>query len=280
MSDRKINYIVIFLTVALFVLQATIIERYVLLLAVLLATGVAFLAFFLNFLTIDGARSSIVIGTITFGFGGMEATTLLILFFLTSNLVGLPFGSSTVLTDNLYKQKMSRRSGIQVWANAFWFIMCIFLWFVAKADMFLIGAFASIATATSDTWATEIGTRYKNSRTWLITSSKRVDAGTDGGISIPGTLATIAGAALIAAVSLYFPKNFIVISAVSIGLAGFLGSLTDSLLGAIFQTGKRRLPVMLVSGDYHANNIVNFLATGFGMLYGFILFNILVYVLV
>lgn len=276
MSDRKINYIIIFMVIALFVLEANATARLGLLLAVLLSMLAAYSAFLLNTLTIDGTRTAIIVGVITLGFGGAEPVTLLAAFFISSNLIGPAFGRPAASA----RLMAERRTGAQVWANSFWFTIAIMLWFVTKADMFLVGAFSAIATANADTWATEVGTRMKKGGTWLITSFKRVDRGVDGGVSVAGTIAALSGAVLIAVISLYFPKNFMAISAISIVLAGFAGSLTDSVLGAWFQTGKRKLPAMLGSGHNQENNTVNFIATAFGMFYGLLSYNILVYVLV
>ena len=48
------------------------------------------------------------------------------------------------------------------------------------------------------------------------------------------------------------------LSAVSIAAAGFLGSLTDSVLGAWFQAGNRTLPLFFGTGKDKENNTVNF----------------------
>lgn len=276
MSDRKINYIVLFAIVALFVLEANAAERIHLLLALVVSMVAAYTAFLFNTLTIDGSRTAIVVGLVTLGFGGLEPTVLLAAFFLSSNLVGpmfgRPIGSNRLMAE--------RRTGSQVWANAFWFVVGIMIWFVTTSEVFLIGAYAAIATANSDTWATEVGMRVKKGGTRLILGFTKVNRGTDGGVSLPGTIAALLGAVFIAVISLYFPKNFMVLAAVSVVLAGLLGSLTDSVLGAWFQTGKRPLPRLLGFEKQHENNTVNFIATGFGMLYGIIIYNLLVYVVV
>jgi uncharacterized protein (TIGR00297 family) len=275
-SDRKINYIIIFAIIALFVLEANASERIGLLFALAISMLAAYTAFLVNTITIDGTKAAIVIGLITIGFGGMEPTALLAAFFISSNMVGpifgKPIGSNRLMAE--------RRTGAQVWANSFWFVISIMLWFVTKADMFLIGAYASIATANSDTWATEVGTRIKKGSTRLILGFAKVDRGTDGGVSLAGTGAAFFGAVFIAAISLYFQKNYMVITTLTIVIAGLLGSLTDSILGAWYQTGKRRLPALLGTEFRHENNTVNFIATGFGMLYGLLIYNILVYVVV
>jgi len=96
-------------------------------------------------------------------------------------------------------------------------------------------AFAgALAAATADTWASEIG-RHARTSPRLITNGKPVPAGTDGGMTLLGTIAGIAGAGLIAALSYVFGQR----GAPAIAVAGAIGMLVDSLLGATGQ-GKVR----------------------------------------
>jgi uncharacterized protein (TIGR00297 family) len=278
LNDRKINYLFIFTAIALFVLEADVLERYAVLLAVLLAVSISFLAFFFKLLSIDGMRAAMVTGTIIFGYGGSEPTTALLFFFLSSNLISIVFFNKIPMVTDY--ENHSRRNGEQVWSNAFWVVLFVVLWFVAKGDMFLVAALSALAAATSDTWATEVGTRFANTRTVLITSFKPVQTGTDGGISLPGTSAALLGAISIAGIMLFFPKNFMIISFISVAVAGLLGGFVDSLLGAYFQTGKRNLYPLMSPSVNHENNTVNFLATGFAAIFGLILYNFLIYVVV
>ena len=92
----------------------------------------------------------------------------------------------------------------------------------------------ALAAANADTWATEIG-RFSPASPRLITNGARVPAGTDGGMTLLGTTAGIAGAGLIAALSYVFGQR----GALAIAVAGVVGMLVDSLLGATVQ-GKVR----------------------------------------
>jgi uncharacterized protein (TIGR00297 family) len=78
-------------------------------------------------------------------------------------------------------------------------------------------ALAALAEAAGDTSSSEIGMAFPG-KTLLVTNFKSVPAGTDGGISLFGTIAALAGAASVAIV-----------------LAGFFGTVIDSLLGAVFE---------------------------------------------
>jgi hypothetical protein len=60
-------------------------------------------------------------------------------------------------------------------------------------DPLLVGAAATIAATTADTWATELG-RAIGGVPWSIRTRRRVPPGTSGAVSGAGTVATVAGA--------------------------------------------------------------------------------------
>ncbi|HDS45206.1 MAG TPA: DUF92 domain-containing protein [Methanomicrobia archaeon] len=101
--------------------------------------------------------------------------------------------------------------------------------------LFLLGFSGSVATATADTFSTEIGQADGTPR--LITTLKHVPVGTNGGVSLPGFGAAALGAGLIALVSLLFLGTraitiFGAIFFIICLVAGFSGCLIDSFLGA------------------------------------------------
>jgi uncharacterized protein (TIGR00297 family) len=114
--------------------------------------------------------------------------------------------------------------------------------------VWLVATAAALAEAATDTVASEIG-QTRGQPAVLITTWRRVPAGTDGGISISGTVAgTIAGL-LIAAVAVW--GGMISGSQLWIPLTtGFAGMLVDSALGATVQ---RR--------GFLNNEAVNFVST-------------------
>ena len=99
---------------------------------------------------------------------------------------------------------------------------------------------ASVAVATSDTFASEVGCLDK--RVYMITTFKKCEPGLNGGFSPNGQVAALVGALLISLVAtalgmlvgaeaLSSPVEFIV----SISIIGFLGCQVDSLLGALLE---------------------------------------------
>ena len=99
---------------------------------------------------------------------------------------------------------------------------------------------ASVAVATSDTFASEVGCLDK--RVYMITTLKKCEPGLNGGFSPNGQIAALVGALLISLVAMALgmlvgaealssPVEFIV----SISIIGFLGCQVDSLLGALLE---------------------------------------------
>ncbi len=112
----------------------------------------------------------------------------------------------------------------------------------------LVAALAALAEAATDTVASEIG-QYRGRDARLITTWEHVPAGTDGGITMHGSIAGMAagfGIAAIAAMGgMLLPSQLWIPAA-----AGFAGMLFDSILGATLQ---RR--------GWIGNQAVNFLST-------------------
>jgi uncharacterized protein (TIGR00297 family) len=96
-----------------------------------------------------------------------------------------------------------------------------------------IASAAALAEAAADTASSECGEALAR-RAYLITSLRRVDVGTDGGISLPGTLAGILASFLIAALAAsvgWIPHRQVSL----VAAAGFLGTVFDSGLGATLE---------------------------------------------
>lgn len=117
-----------------------------------------------------------------------------------------------------------------------------------EPQLWWLALIAALAEAAADTVSSEYGQASGN-RAYLITSWEVVPAGTDGGISLPGTLAGMAAAVVLsligAAVGL-LPRRWIGVAAA----AAILGMFADSYLGAWLER-RRRL----------SNDQVNFLST-------------------
>jgi len=183
-----------------------------------------------RWLTRRGAAAALAIGLATVWGFGWRGLFLLLAFFVSSNLL------TTAAKGG------EGRNERQVLANG-----------GAAALAALAGSWAafagSIAAATADTWATEIG-RHSRTAPRLITNGRPVPAGTDGGITLLGTVGGFAGAGFIAGLAFIVEPRV----AIAVGAAGVFGLLLDSFLGATLQGVRAWLD----------NDFVNLAATASG----------------
>jgi uncharacterized protein (TIGR00297 family) len=115
-------------------------------------------------------------------------------------------------------------------------------------DAVLVASLAALAEAAADTVSSEVGQVF-GGRPRMITTLGSVDPGTDGAISLAGTLAGVAAAAVIAGLGAYALRGNGTLFATSCA-GGIFGLFFDSLLGA---TLERR--------GWLNNDAVNFLST-------------------
>lgn len=260
--ERKLNVIFGFLLVVVFVTEATPNQQWNITLAILLSTVFSLTAFLFRRLTLDGMFAAILVGIYVLGLGGWSSAYVLLLFFVSSSIVSV--GRKQKLAGH---PDPASRNGNQVWANGFWLVVFLVIATIFDGNwisgLLLSAAMGAIATATADTWGTEIGMRFsKNS--YLITNFRKVEIGSDGGVSIYGTLASLLGSCLIAFASVYFfSMDFGVFFCIFV--AGFLGSIADSYFGAIFQRNNSSAVLPIINKKVRIdNNMVNALATGIG----------------
>ncbi len=120
---------------------------------------------------------------------------------------------------------------------------------LASAPLWFAAATAALAEAAADTVSSEIG-QIMGRRPRMITTLRRAETGTDGAITLAGTLAGVAAAGIVAlagSLALGGGKNLLAAS----WAGGVFGLLFDSLLGA---TVERR--------GWLNNDLVNFLSSG------------------
>ena len=113
--------------------------------------------------------------------------------------------------------------------------------------MLILGFTASFAAKLADTSGSEIGKRWGRT-TILITTLRPVPAGTDGAISLEGTLASALGSVLMTAVMVSLALLPLGYAAILVAATGLLATLMESLLGAIAQDKISWLSNELVNG--------------------------------
>jgi uncharacterized protein (TIGR00297 family) len=164
------------------------------------------------------------------GAGPAAFATLGVLFAIT--WATTRFGYRRKLALGLAEPREGRNAG-QVLANLAIAALASAAFGQTGKRSFLIAMVASLVEAATDTVASEVG-QYRASQARMITTWKKVPAGTDGGITMSGTFAGIAAGLSVAVVTTIggiLPASEIWIPM----LAGTTGMLIDSFLGATLQ---------------------------------------------
>lgn len=206
----------------------------------LLVAGAAYLKRSLSF---SGMIAAFVMGTIYVGAGNAFWFGILLLFFVSSSLLSKLHHDNKVELELTYDKTGTRDAG-QVFANGGMGMLLVLLNAIYPLELWGFLFIGVMATVTSDTWATEIGTLAKKPPRSVLTG-RILPAGTSGGVSLPGTLAAAAGGALIGAASWLLrtasgmeARPFLLLTLAGL-IGGLAGAFADSFLGATVQRMNR-----------------------------------------
>lgn len=197
----------------------------------LLASLVALLARRVRALAPSGAAAAVAIGTLAVG-AGWAWGVLLVVFFAASTLISRPGAAVRAARTSQVVAKGGERDAAQVLANGGVFALAALGAMAAPHPAWAAAGLGALAAAISDTWATEVGTLARGQPRSILTG-RPVPHGTSGGVSLPGTLASLAGAVFLSGVALglgWEPR-----AALAGAVGGFAGATADSLLGATLQ---------------------------------------------
>ncbi len=241
--------------------------------AVILASVVGIASYYFKFLSLGGSIGTFLLATVMYGVGGWEWTGPIFIFFVFSSLLS-KYGKSRKKKFEMMFDKSDKRDAGQVAANGGIAGIIILLWYAFPDNSILYSLYlATVAAVTADTWGTEIGTLMKGNPRSIVTL-RQVEPGTSGGVSVAGLAGGAAGALLIAfSACIVKSGQFSLKNIATIVVAGVVGSLVDSLLGATLQAqyqtadGKRTeraivngRPAQLIYGyRWMTNDIVNWM---------------------
>lgn len=212
--------------------------------------AVAALAAALAVVRPSGALAGALLGTVVLGFGGAGLYALLWAFFLGGTLA-TRFRKGRKEAMGKAEGSGGRRGAANVLANVAVPAFCALVAGLGvQGDVLRLAAAAALATALMDTVGTEVGQAFV-SPTVLLPDFRRVPPGTDGAVSVAGTLAGLAAAGALA---------WLGVASLVLTPAGAAAVVGAALLGTVLESllGRAGAPWRVSNG--HVLNFVNTLA--------------------
>jgi uncharacterized protein (TIGR00297 family) len=231
----------------------------------LIAIGInAFLlggAWFLpkKLLTPAGFWNAGLLGVIIWAGLGWRAYVVMVAYFIVGSGV-TQIGMAAKAAAGIAEKRAGARGPENVWGSALVAAVCAIVVYGVTmtelphrwVDLFTLAYVASMATKLSDTSASEVGKAYGKT-TYLITTLQPVAKGTEGAISLEGTVAGMVGSLLLGSIA--FGLGLLNISGLIICLiAAFIATNMESLIGATIQE----------KFDWLTNELVNVINTLIG----------------
>ena len=214
--------------------------------AILVTLAFTALGRFVRGVSLSGAIAGGVICFVLFASAGPGTFVALVsVFILTWISTRLGYARKQKLGT---AQSREGRTASQVLANLAVSAACAAVFAATGNAAFLVATAAALSEAAADTVSSELG-QAGSAKARLVTSWKVVPAGTDGGVSVAGTLGGVAAAVFVTLVCVAAGMFPLRLTAVSV-MAALFGMIADSYLGATLE--KRGLL---------NNNGVNFLGT-------------------
>ncbi len=226
------------------------------LVAIALNTILLAIAFSLpkKLLTPVGYFHAWVLGVLVWGSLGWQGYAVVFFYFLVGSGV-TRIGMAAKEAAGIAEKRSGIRGPENVWGSALTGAICALAALFVPSPLreaFLLGYVASFSTKLSDTTASEVGKAY-GQHTFLITTLQPVPRGTEGAVSLEGTLAGIVASIAIALLA----WGIGMIDIVGVGwcaIAAFIATNVESLIGATLQS----------KWDWLTNEVVNFFNTLIG----------------
>ncbi len=200
---------------------------------VIFAFAISFISYRLKLLTISGIISTFILAFVIYTLGTWKWTLPIVTFFILSSLLSKLRKRKNKEVE-IFFEKSEQRDHLQVLANGGLAGVLVAINYFYPSELLYIVYVSIVASVCADTWSTEIGTLFKN-KTVDILSFKEIKQGISGGISFTGLIASLAGAFIISLTSLPWIESNYQVNILIITIAGFIGSILDSVLGSSLQ---------------------------------------------
>ncbi len=186
-------------------------------------------------LTRRGWVHAAALGTILWGCLGWSGWLAVVAYLSLGTLV-TKIGFQNKQIRGLAEARGGQRGPENVWGSAAVgaFLALLIGAGVEPRELLMVGFAASFAAKLADTFGSEIGKRFGRT-TVLITSLRPVPPGTEGAISLEGTLASAVGSIVMTLVMLALQLLPSWPLAGQVMVVGLLATLAESLLGALVQ---------------------------------------------
>jgi uncharacterized protein (TIGR00297 family) len=202
------------------------------LIVALLVTGVfAGLACALGMVSWGGALGGFVVGVVIYVCLGPQGFAVLALFVVGGSAL-TRLGYHSKQRRGIAQSHRGRRGARNALANCGIPLLCALLAVLLPSEVFPAAFVASLGAAFADTAESEVGQLARRTPR-LITTLQKVPPGTDGAVSTSGTFAGLVAAGLTALLGLWLGLVGELGAALLVAGAAFLGTVADSLLGAL-----------------------------------------------
>lgn len=207
-------------------------------------------------LSYSGALGALLVGFVL-TMANYSFFSSLLAFFITSSKLTRWGGAQKKKIDADYKEG-GQRNWVQVFCNGGVPTELALLYMIEvgpgelpidfskqySASWMCLSLLGALACSTGDTWASEVGPVLSQSHPRLITTWQEVPAGTNGGVTTVGLVASFLGGLTVGGA--YYVTQLLLVSDLHLadpqwpimvygGVAGLLGSMLDSFLGAHMQ---------------------------------------------
>jgi uncharacterized protein (TIGR00297 family) len=178
-----------------------------------------------------GAAGGLLIGTAVYLWLGPSGFAVLALFVVGGSVL-TRVGYRGKRRKGVAQERGGRRGARNALANCSVAVACAGLAAITGNEVFTAAFVASLGAAFADTAESEVG-QLARGRPRLVTTLRPVPPGTDGAVSLPGTLAGLAAATLTAAFGFVLGLLGDTGVVLLVALAAFAGTVVDSLIGAL-----------------------------------------------